>query len=77
MMRGETRIDELSEIFPDLFSSIPFSNTEAALSILGKTLEAFAESLIVDFLPKCQQPIRRRSLPEFHAIHLALPGFDS
>ena len=38
---------------------MPIGDAEVASRILGKTVEAFAEGFVVNFLPERKQPLRR------------------
>ncbi len=49
---GEAGINERAQIVPDGFASVPVGDTEIARRVFDETVEAFAKSLVVDFLPK-------------------------
>lgn len=80
---GETRVDEGPEVLTDHFASVPFRDAKTARGILHKAVKTFAKGLIVDFLPKSQQPFRRLRLREgqyggflilsFFVLHSSIP----
>src|SRR5271156_2954393 len=72
VMRRETRIDEGAQILADGLASMPISNTEVTDGVLGKAIESFTESLVVNFLPESQQPFGRLFLYECHRGHSVL-----
>ena len=53
-MCGKARVDKCFEVLADRFASMPIGNAEIANRIFRKAVEAFAESLVIDFFPESQ-----------------------
>src|SRR5215469_962941 len=70
MMCGESGVYESPETLADFLSPLPHGNAKVSLSVFLEAVEALSEGLVSDFLPKCQQPRRRRSLRNL--IHIVL-----
>jgi hypothetical protein len=80
---GETRIDEGPEVLTDHFASVPFRDAKPARGILRKAIKTLAKGLIVDFLPKSPQPLRRLllragqylafTITSFFVLHSSIP----
>src|SRR5258708_9605367 len=73
-MCGEALVDEVAQVPANRLAALPVGDAEVAHGILGKTVEAFAEGLVVDFLPHRQQPCRRYCLCKCDLGHSVLPG---
>src|SRR3974377_1711148 len=49
---GKSGIDEGTQIFANLFASVPSRNAQIASRVLGKTIETLAERFVINFLPE-------------------------
>src|SRR5882757_9172883 len=54
MIGGESRVYEGTQVLTDRLAPVPIGNAEIAHGILRETIEAFAKSLVVNFLPHRQ-----------------------
>ena len=65
-------IDEGPQILANLLATMPIRDTKVASRVLGKTVEAFAECLVVNFLSESEQPLGRRRFPHGSGCHFLL-----
>jgi len=72
VMCGESGVYESPETLADFFSPLPHGDAKVSLSIFFEAVEALSEGLVIDLLPECQQPRRRRSLRKRDLIHIVL-----
>jgi hypothetical protein len=45
---GEAFIDKVAQVPPDGFAAVPVGDAEVAYRVIGETVEAFSEGLVVD-----------------------------
>jgi hypothetical protein len=43
----------------ELLASMPIRDAKVASCVFGKTVEAFAQRLVINFHPECEKPLRR------------------
>jgi hypothetical protein len=55
---GKAGIDEGTQILADLLAPMPVRDSKIEGCVLGKTVEAFAEGFVINFLPEREQPLR-------------------
>jgi hypothetical protein len=51
---------------------MPIRDAEVASRVLGKTVEAFAERFVINFLPESEQPVGRRRFPDGSGCYFLL-----
>jgi hypothetical protein len=65
-----------TQILADLLASMPIRDAKVAGSVLGKTVEAFAEGFVINFLPEREQPLRRLRFRHGSCCHFLLFVFQ-
>ena len=57
-------------------ATMPIRDAKVACCVLGKTVEAFAERFVINFLPKREQPLRRFRFRHGSGCHYLLFVFQ-
>lgn len=72
MKGGEARIDESFQVCTNCLTALPVRYAQVAHGILGETIEALPEGLVVDFLPHIEKPPGRFLLGK-DGLHFCTP----